>query len=124
VQQHSRPGDVIVDFDTIAVALGSPVTHGHGSAHWKAAIEARDAAITAAVTLAQNGTRAWIIDSRPTTAKRAWYTSHGARFASLTAPREELHRRATQAGRPADWHNRIDQYLDSGEPQPVPRTRW
>jgi hypothetical protein len=124
VRQHALPGDVVVDFDALAQALGSLVEHGHGDAHWKVAIEARDAAIKAAVTLAAKGARAWIIDSRPTQAKRAWYTRHGARMVDLGADAAELHRRADTAGRPQSWHTRIDQFLAGHTPAAEQRTAW
>ena len=129
VQKHARPGDVVVDFDDIAQALGSPVAHGHGGHHWKVAIEARDAAITAAEGCHQQGARVWIIDSRPAPSRRAWYARQGARLVDLTASPAELHRRADQAGRPADWHGRIDQFLavrpaQAGDPVARPRTAW
>lgn len=125
VRQHSLPGDIVIDFDAIAQAFGSPVTHGHGDLHWKMAVETRDTAITTAVGLATGtSARAWIIDSRPAPSRRTWYARHGARIVDLTAPAAELHRRADADGRPADWHRRIDQYLAGGDPEPSPRTRW
>jgi predicted kinase len=122
-RQHALPGDIIIDFDTIAQALGSPATHGHSNHIWKVTADARDAAITAAVRCHANGARVWIADSKPTTAKRAWYAAKGARFADLDATAAELHRRATAAGRPPRWHARIDQFA-AAEPEPAPRTAW
>jgi hypothetical protein len=122
VRQHAHPGDVIVDFDAIAQALGSQVEHGHGNAHWKVAIEARDAAITAAVGCHEKGARAWIIDSRPTQAKRDWYRRHGGRIVDLAADAAELHRRADAAGRPQSWHGQIDTFLAGSAVQV--RTQW
>jgi hypothetical protein len=122
VRQHALPGDVVIDFDVIAQAFGSPVSHGHDSQFWKVAIEARDAAITAAVRLAVKGARVWVIDSRPTAAKRGWYARNGGRMVDLSADRAELHRRADAAGRPQSWHARIDTFL--ADPEPVGRTKW
>ena len=126
VRQHARPGDVIVDFDVIAQAVGSPVSHGHDDAIWKVAIEARDAALRTAVRCHQTmHATAWIIDSRPTPAARKNYQAAGGRIVDLTAPAAELHRRADEAGRPASWHNRIDQFLAAGaETALQTRTRW
>lgn len=121
-RRHALPGDVIIDFDVIAQAFGSPVSHGHDHQFWKVAIEARDAAITAALRM--HGRRIWIIDSKPAPASRDQYAAKGARFVHMEAPREELHRRVGQAGRPQSWHNRIDQFLDGKDPQPAGRTRW
>lgn len=121
VRQHARPGHVIIDFDQLAQALGSPVTHGHDDPVWKVTIEARDAAITAAVRL-RGKAHVWVVDSRPSQAKRDWYARQGARFVDMEAPREELHRRATAAGRPQSWHSRIDQFLDGQTV--MGRTSW
>lgn len=137
VRQHAKPGDVIVDFDAIAQALGSPVTHGHDRHIWKVTIETRDTAITTAVRCHHQGARVWIVDSRPPPSRRDWYASQGARFEDLTAPVAELHRRATAAGRPPYVHAAIDQWL-AGRPLPhgqplsealadpaaAPRTQW
>jgi len=122
-RQHAKPGDIIIDFDQIAQALGSPVTHGHDRPIWKVTIEARAAAIKAAVRQHQQGATAWIIDSQPTTQTRHAYQQAGARIIDLTATREELHRRAAQ-DRPPSWHARIDQFIDGTDPQPRTVTRW
>lgn len=124
VRKHARPGDIIIDFDQLAQALGSPVTHGHGTHHWKVTIEVRDTAITHAVACHMKGATVWIVDSKPTAAKRAWYTRQRARFVNLGASAAELHRRATEAGRPQSWHGRIDRFLAGPDPQPQARTAW
>jgi hypothetical protein len=125
IRQYARPGDIVVDFDVIAQAVGSLVSHGHDPPVWKVAIEARDAAIKAAVGCHRQGATAWVIDSRPTPAARQAYLKAGARIVDLTAAPEELHRRATEAGRPPSWHTRIDQFLaDRERPAPAPRTVW
>lgn len=122
-RQHAKPGDIIVDFDLIAQALGSPVTHGHDRQFWKVAIEARDVAIRAAVQQARQGKTAWIVDSRPTEQARQAYQKAGGRIVDLAAPRDELHRRATES-RPQSWHAQIDTFLDGRDPQPRRATRW
>jgi predicted kinase len=124
IRQHALPGHIIIDFDTIAQAVGSPVTHGHDRQIWKVAIEARDAAIKAAVSQARQGATAWIIDSRPAAPARQAYLKAGARIVDLTAPASELHRRATEAGRPGSWHSRIDTFLAGTDPQPRQGTVW
>lgn len=125
VRQHALPGHIIVDFDAIAQALGSPVSHGHDTPIWKAAADARDAAITAAIRCHRHGATAWIIDSRPTPAARRRYLEAGGRVVDLTAPAEELHRREDAAGRPAAWHSRIDQFLaGSSDIALQRRTNW
>lgn len=123
-RQHALPGDVIIDFDVIAQALGSPVSHGHDHHIWKVTADARDAAITSATYQHKRGARVWVIDSRPTHATRQRYASQGAQIVDLAAGRDELHRRALAAGRPQAWHARIDQFLDGRDPLPQGRTAW
>jgi hypothetical protein len=122
-RKHAKPGDIIIDFDLIAQALGSPVSHGHDHALWKVAIEARTAAIKAAIAQCRQGATAWIIDSRPDEQAKQRYQQAGGRIVTLTAPREELHRRAT-GNRPPSWHAQIGTFLDGSEPQPRRVTRW
>lgn len=121
--QHAKPGDVVIDFDRIAQALGSAVTHGHDQHIWKVTIEARETAITTAVRCHHRGARVWIVDSKPPPSRRSWYATAGARFEELAATPDELHRRASAAGRPAHVHALIDQWL-AGEPLPQGRPAW
>jgi hypothetical protein len=123
VQQHALQGDVIIDFDRLAQAFGSHVTHGHNEHHWKVAIEARDTAITHAIACHTKGARVWIVDSKPPPSRRKWYASQGGRFVDLMADPAELHRRSDAAGRPLTCHNLIDQWL-AGQPLPQGRPAW
>lgn len=133
VQQHKRPGDIVIDFDALAQALGSYASHSHG----KAVTEVTQAAWTAAVRQATQATQrahddqhTWIIDSRPGPRRTGLYTAAGARIVPLTAPAAELHRRADAAGRPASWHQHIDEFIAKDEaaasrrPVVQARTRW
>ena len=123
VTSHRRDGDIVIDFDTIAQALGGR-DHDCGEHIRKTALDARDAAITTALACHQAGARVWIIDSKPRPGRRREYQRHRARFIALSADPAELHRRATAAGRPADTHRRIDAFTAAAEPQVQPRTAW
>jgi hypothetical protein len=121
---HAKPGDIVLDFDTIAQALGSPATHDHDKHIAEVAAAAWSAAIERAIREHRKGCRAWIVDTAPTSYRRRLYTEAGARTVTCTADRDELHRRADDT-RPPSWHHRIDQYLDNGrEPAARPRTAW
>lgn len=123
-RQHATPGDTVIDFDVIAQALGSPVTHGHEKHHVEVAAAAWAAAIDRALKEHARAGRAWIVDTAPIAYRRRRYTETGARVVHLTADRAELHRRA-DAGRPPAWHHRIDQYCDSSrDPAPHSKTSW
>ena len=69
VQQHARPGDVVVDFDEIARRLGSRVEHGHtGSVFWRAMREQER--LEARVARMASG-RAFVIRTLPNPVLRA-----------------------------------------------------
>jgi hypothetical protein len=134
LRQHAKPGDIRIDYDDIAQALGSPVRHGHDEPIGRVTVEARNAAIASAIAWHHRGARVWIIDTAPYPARIAQYDEAGAQWVRLTAPKAELHRRADE-GRPHQWHARIDQWLASNgtevpamrssrNPSPSPRTRW
>lgn len=115
VAEHAQPGDVTIDLDTLAQALGSPVHHGHSDTHTRVAQAARRAAISAAIGHHHRGARVWVIECDPGKDRRAQYHRAGARFVSLSVPRAELHRRAQD--RPPEWHALIDR-------QAARDTRW
>jgi uncharacterized protein len=119
VREHAAAGDIVVDFDVIAQALGSPVSHGHGDFHRRVTFAARDAAIRESLALHRRGAVVWVVDSRPSAPRRRQYNVAHARFVNLSATAEELHARAS-ACRPEGWHALIDEFL-AGGPGPVSR---
>lgn len=121
VAKHKQAGDIVIDYDELAVALGSPVTHDHPEQIKAITRTARNAAIGAALRASRQGARVWIVDTAPGRDRRRTYRQAGAEVIHLTAPRAELHRRATDAGRPARWHHYIDRHLgDQPDPAPGP----
>jgi hypothetical protein len=110
VKQHARPGDIVIDFDVIAQALGSPSVHGHSPALTQVAAEARHAAIAEAITQHHKGARVFVVDTQPGEKRRWQYDHAGAKWVNLTATPDELHARCSRE-RPAAWHARIDQWL-------------
>jgi predicted kinase len=128
VTQHARPDDIVIDFDQIAQALGSQVTHDHSGHLAVVAGKAWYAAVCEAIAQHHQGRRAWIVDTSPSPNRRRQYEAAGARTVTCTAPPEELHRRA-DTSRPASWHARIDQWIATqddprNDPRPRPRTQW
>ena len=113
-RQHAMPGDIVIDFDLIAQALGSQVDHGHSDHIAAVAGRAWYAAVCEAIAQHHQGRRAWVVDTSPGEARRRQYEAAGARWATCTAPPGELHRRASES-RPPQWHARIDQWLAGGE---------
>jgi predicted kinase len=124
-REHAKPGDAVVDYDALAVALGSADGHDHQprlreitAAAWSAAVERL---VTGYPAMA-----AWIVDSRPTTHRQFLYRRAHARIVALDAPAAELHRRADADGRGQDAHKRIDEWSarHPADPAPLTRTRW
>lgn len=109
VREHAKPGDIVVDFDVLAQALGSPVPHDHNREIRMVTIDARRAAIASAIQAHLRGHTVWVVDINPELRMDA-YRRVGARFVTTTADVAELHRRA-DAERPALWHELIDRHV-------------
>jgi hypothetical protein len=109
-REHAGPGDVIVDFDVIAQALGSAAAHDHDPRLREIAAAAWSAAVDRAA--GRTGIAVWIIDARPTPRRRRQYRLARARIVSLGAPAAELHRRADADHRDAEFrHRAIDAFM-------------
>lgn len=109
VRTHAQPGDIVIDFDVMAQAFGSPVAHDHTSATRHVTIQARRAAITAALAV-HHRTTVWIVDCNISPDRMAGYRKAGATIIRVGADTGELHRRA-DAERPHLWHRLIDQWV-------------
>lgn len=121
VRTHAKAGDVIIDFDQLAKALGSPVEHEHPQHIRMVTIDTRKAAINSAIQQHHKGATVWIIDTNPAD-RMAAYRKAGARIETMTADTDELHRRAA-ASRPPLWHTLIEQYLVTNAVGPTPSRR-
>ena len=93
VREHAEPGDVVIDFDVLAQALGSPVAHDHPRPVVLVAVAAWHAALAPAVRAHRGGVRVWIVDTDPPKARRQAYYADGARFVRMAVPAGELERR-------------------------------
>jgi hypothetical protein len=109
VVEHAKPGDLVIDFDVLAQALGSPDPHDHPKHIRMVAIDMRRTAIASALQQHANGHTVWIVDINPGERMPA-YQRAGAQFVTTQASRAELHERA-EAERPARWHQLIDEHL-------------
>lgn len=109
VRDHARPGDIVIDYDAIAQALGAPDGHDHDPRLSEITAAAWSAAVARLVT-GYPASTAWIIDSRPTTDRQFRYRRARAKIISLAAPADELHRRADADGRSSDAHRRITEW--------------
>ena len=108
VSEHHEPGDVIIDFDAMAEALGGD-QHARDYTPAQVAVTqyARGAAIKAAITWHLRGTRVWVTDCQPSPARWQQYAQAGARHVRLDVDPAELHRRISEA-RPASFHALAD----------------
>jgi hypothetical protein len=104
---RARPGDVVIDFDRLARALGSPSPWEHPPLVEVVALAAWRGALGAALRRPPGGS-AWIVDGRPSADRRGAYLASGAIVVPLGADLAELHRRAHADRRPAITHELID----------------
>lgn len=111
VAARRQPGDLVIDFDALAGALGSDAGHGHDPWLARVAAAAWSQAVRAALA-AHPGHRAWVIDARPSASRIAAYRRAGATVTALRADAAELHRRASADGRPGSCHEAIDQWRE------------
>lgn len=107
VRTHAKPGDIVIDFDTMAQAFGSPVPHDHTASVRHVTIQARRAAIAAALTV--TAADVWVVDCNISPDRLHAYRRAGATIRVMRADTDELHRRAAKE-RPALWHRLIDQW--------------
>ena len=96
----ARPGDIIIDFDALAAALGSPASHGAPRSLRNVAHAARYAAINAALKVTD--TDVFIIHSQPNTQWMDRYTAAHAIIKVIDPGIGECLRRAADDNRP-DW---------------------
>lgn len=118
VREHAKPGDIVIDFDVLARALGSPTPYDPPAPILWTAMAARNAAVNAAIRQHQRGATAWIIHTRIPHGDRERYERDGAHIVTLNADPQVLHARADE-GRPAIWHQLIDQWTPDAPPRPA-----
>lgn len=102
VRDRAKPGDIVIDLDRMALALTAEETAPYEyPRHIRLlAMAARKAVIGLAVT-ARNAD-IYLIHSKPSGKQKSQYIRARAQFVELSAPLEELMRRAI-AERP-DWY--------------------
>ena len=106
VHDRVTTGDLVVDYDHLAAALGSPDSHDHPAELKAFASEAR-AAVLARLRRPSEIGRAWVT----TTSHTPESLVAGADVVHLQASLEQCHARARAAGRPALWHELIDEWF-------------
>jgi hypothetical protein len=127
VREHAQPGDIVIDYDVLAVAFTGPGGHTHDHTPHVAAvtIAARKAATEAALRLAAS-VDVYLVHSNPTKARRAEYHRHGAKMVTLDPGRDVVRARA-KAERTARTYTVIDEWYqqregnDTGPARPAAR---
>lgn len=113
VHQHRKPGDVTIDYDELANALGglAPANHQHDQ-HIKTITQAaRKAAIDAALKHT-NGHDTWIIHSIPSPATLESYRARGAEIHTIDPGKDVVMKRCKKHRPPhmlkiaANWYNK------------------
>lgn len=112
-QEHMQEGDVVVDFDALAHALGATERHNSQGAPREAAFKARTAVIDYLVTNSKR-VNGWVIHSTPSEAQMRRYDEIGADIIELDPGMDECLRRAEQDGRPDGTAESIRQYYEKG----------
>lgn len=123
VQQHRQPDDLVVDYDLIGHALGSPDRHGHQDIH--ATINAARNAVLDKIRRGETGAaRVWIVSTNPKAP--SMFPHHEA---VLIDPGAEVSRqRAVDGGRTAsalELHDRWrSEALKAGSADVGPSRSW
>ncbi len=117
-REHAADGDVIVDFDLIAEALGSGVPHHAPEPVRSAAYAAREAAIDEIVG---KGLDAWVIHTSPQPDKVAAYEDASASFLLLDPGIDECLRRCDADGRPDGTADAIRAWYADPPALPMPQ---
>lgn len=107
VAAHKAPGDLVIDFDALASALGSDDTHAHSPGIKHEAVGLRRVLIHRLRSGSIRAPHTWLIACDPT----AEEFQRAAEVVRMDASREECHSRATTAGRPESWHRLIDAWF-------------
>lgn len=106
VAENASPGDVVIDFDALAVALGSPDSHDHPEELRPVVVAAWVSAIAEAV---RRPGRVWLVRVWPDAGDFARASS----VVTLDVPADVCKARATAAGRPGSWASVIDSWWAS-----------
>ena len=108
IRENSQPGDLIIDYDVIAQALGATESHRAEGLIKNAALAARTAAINEAI--GDGLSESWVIHSVPSDSQLDFYRSAGAEIIVLDPGRDEVMARAKRDNRPSNTYVGIDRW--------------
>lgn len=108
VADRIQPGDLVVDLDQIAHALGYPLDHIDWADRDHPAVTAARTARTAIVKALPAGSHTtWVIDAEPHPTSRQIWRRQGVQVIDLVPPASVCHDRASAAARPESTHDQI-----------------
>lgn len=116
VDEHRKPGDVVIDLDRIAVALGSDADHVDWSSNAPHRSVARDLRAYLVRNLLAEMSRdavpfhVWLVETSPRSWQRQGYRRVDATIVDLDPSRETCHERAKAAGRTVATHGEIERW--------------
>ena len=108
IREHAKDGDLLVDYDLIAQALGSKNSHAAEGIIKQAAFDAREGAIRSA--LKETGAESWIIHTTPSAEHVKLYEEAGAEFIALDPGYDVCMDRAKQDERPQQTIDGIEKW--------------
>lgn len=116
VQEHAKPGDIVIDFDKLALALTIPGgdPHDHPPAVTGVARAARNAAIEVALKHIR-GVDVYLIHSNPGERRMAQYEAMGARIVTIDPGRDVVRERC-KSERPSRMFAVIDEWYRDNAP--------
>ena len=114
IREHAQDGDIRIDFDLMAQALGASVPHGSEGAIRDVTFRARNAAIKYCLDNHED-LEAWIIHTSPAEWQLRAYEKANAEFIHLDADLQTCLERAEQDNRPPDEADKIRAYFEEHE---------
>lgn len=110
VREHKKDGDIVVDFDRLAEALGNDEKHAAPSPIKEVTFIARGAAIYA---ICKRDYEAWIIHTKPTEFQRKLYDEAGAEYIEMETDMQTCLERCEADNRPEGTADIIRQYFEA-----------
>ena len=110
VREHKKEGDIVVDFDRLAEALGNDEKHAAPSPIKDVAFIARGAVID---EICKKDYEAWIIHTKPTEYQRKLYDEAGAEYIEMDTDMQTCLERCEADNRPEGTADIIRQYFEA-----------
>lgn len=110
VREHKKEGDIVVDFDRLAEALGNDEKHAAPSPIKEVAFIARGAVIK---EICKKDYEAWIIHTKPTEFQRKLYDEAGAEYIEMDTDMQTCLERCEADNRPEGTADIIRQYFEA-----------